>query len=49
MRAVSYPAYGVAPTLGELPDPSCPDGGVLVRVEATGVCRSDWHAWRGHT
>ena len=48
MRAVSYPAYGVAPTLGELPDPSCPDGGVLVRVEATGVCRSDWHAWRGH-
>ena len=48
MRAVSYPAYSVAPTLGELPDPSCPDGGVLIRVEATGVCRSDWHAWRGH-
>ena len=21
---------------------------MLVRVEATGVCRSDWHAWRGH-
>ena len=21
---------------------------MVVRVEATGVCRSDWHAWRGH-
>jgi alcohol dehydrogenase len=21
---------------------------VLVRVAATGVCRSDWHAWQGH-
>jgi alcohol dehydrogenase len=20
----------------------------VVRVEATGICRSDWHAWRGH-
>jgi D-arabinose 1-dehydrogenase-like Zn-dependent alcohol dehydrogenase len=23
-------------------------GGVVVRVMATGVCRSDWHAWAGH-
>jgi alcohol dehydrogenase len=22
--------------------------GVVVAVEATGVCRSDWHAWQGH-
>ena len=25
-----------------------PDGGVVVRVAATGMCRSDWHAWAGH-
>lgn len=25
-----------------------PAHGVVVRVAATGVCRSDWHAWRGH-
>lgn len=31
-----------------MPDPSCPSDGVLVQVAATGVCRSDWHAWRGH-
>ena len=25
-----------------------PAGGVVVRVMATGMCRSDWHAWAGH-
>lgn len=48
MRAVRYSAYGATPELVDLPAPSCPDDGVVVRVEATGVCRSDWHAWRGH-
>lgn len=28
------------------PDPD-PDG-VVVRTEACGICRSDWHAWKGH-
>jgi alcohol dehydrogenase len=32
----------------EVPDPVAPDGGVVVRVHATGLCRSDWHAWAGH-
>lgn len=31
-----------------MPDPSAPAGGVVVRVLATGMCRSDWHAWAGH-
>ncbi len=48
MRAVSYPALGTLPRLGPWPDPECPADGVVVRVGATGVCRSDWHAWRGH-
>ncbi len=48
MRAVRYAAYGATPELLDLPAPACPADGVLVRVEATGVCRSDWHAWRGH-
>lgn len=48
MRAVVWSAYGEMPVLGELPDPVCPDDGVVVRVGATGVCRSDWHAWLGH-
>ncbi len=48
MRAVSYPAYGVVPAVVDVPEPVCPPGGVVVTVAATGVCRSDWHAWQGH-
>ena len=48
MRAVVFDAYGARPVLTEVPEPACPPDGVLVRVGATGVCRSDWHAWRGH-
>jgi D-arabinose 1-dehydrogenase-like Zn-dependent alcohol dehydrogenase len=46
--AVSYSAPGSTPVLGEWPEPECPEGGVVIRVGASGVCRSDWHAWRGH-
>ncbi|KRE42264.1 zinc-dependent alcohol dehydrogenase family protein [Knoellia sp. Soil729] len=48
MRAIQYSAYGEAPTLTDVPDPVCEPGGVVVAVGATGVCRSDWHAWKGH-
>lgn len=36
------------PEVREVPDPTAPVGGVVVRVLATGLCRSDWHAWAGH-
>ncbi len=48
MRAVVFEEYGVLPTLREVEEPACPENGVLVQVRATGVCRSDWHAWKGH-
>jgi L-iditol 2-dehydrogenase len=33
----------------ELPDPSCPRGGVVVKVLASQVCSTDLHMWqRGH-
>lgn len=47
MRAIVYAGYGLPPTLTDVPDPVCPDDGVVVAVGATGVCRSDWHAWQG--
>ena len=31
----------------EVPDPACPSDGAVARVEASGVCRSDWHGWAG--
>lgn len=48
MRAVVYERYRELPTVHEVGNPSCPDNGVVIAVRATGVCRSDWHAWRGH-
>ena len=29
-------------------DPAPSPDGVVIEVRATGVCRSDWHAWMGH-
>jgi alcohol dehydrogenase len=48
MRAVVIEQFGVPPTLREVPPPACPTDGVVLRVTATGVCRSDWHGWQGH-
>jgi D-arabinose 1-dehydrogenase-like Zn-dependent alcohol dehydrogenase len=48
MRAVVFEQYGARPVVREVPDPVPAEHGVVVRVEATGLCRSDWHAWAGH-
>jgi alcohol dehydrogenase len=48
VRAVEYDAYGSTPVVRSISPPACPPDGVVVAVRATGVCRSDWHAWRGH-
>jgi alcohol dehydrogenase len=48
MRAVVVRAFGTPPELTRTPDPPCPPDGVVVAVEATGLCRSDWHGWMGH-
>lgn len=48
VKAVVYAAYGEAPVLAEVPEPVCATDGVVIAVRATGVCRSDWHAWKGH-
>jgi D-arabinose 1-dehydrogenase-like Zn-dependent alcohol dehydrogenase len=48
MRAVVFDEYGARPVVREVPDPVPAEHGVVVRVEATGLCRSDWHAWAGH-
>lgn len=48
MRAVWFDTFGGPLTVREVPVPTCPVDGVVVRVEATGVCRSDWHGWQGH-
>jgi alcohol dehydrogenase len=48
VRAVTFESSGGPLTVRDLPSPDCPADAVVVAVRATGVCRSDWHAWRGH-
>lgn len=43
-----YDAVGARPIVRDVAEPVCPADGVVVSVGASGVCRSDWHAWRGH-
>ncbi|MER7172870.1 zinc-dependent alcohol dehydrogenase family protein [Streptomyces mesophilus] len=48
MRAVVFEEFGQEPMVREVPDPAPSAAGVVVRVRATGLCRSDWHGWKGH-
>lgn len=48
MRAIHVTAFGETPTVVDLPAPAAPAGGVVVDVELTGLCRSDFHGFTGH-
>jgi alcohol dehydrogenase len=48
MRAVVFERYGEPAQVRDVPDPVPAEHGVVVRVEASGLCRSDWHGWQGH-
>ncbi|MDM9648295.1 zinc-dependent alcohol dehydrogenase family protein [Rhizobium sp. S163] len=48
MKAMYYEAFEQTPEIRTLPDPELTFGGVVIKVGATGLCRSDWHGWKGH-
>jgi alcohol dehydrogenase len=48
MKAAIFEQFAQPLTIQNVPDPVVPDDGVVIRVEATGICRSDWHGWMGH-
>lgn len=48
MKAVLYETFSTRPKLANIADPVPEPHGVVLRVMATGVCRSDWHGWMGH-
>ena len=48
MKAVLFEAFGQTPTIENVPDPAASADRVVIKVEATGLCRSDWHGWIGH-
>jgi len=43
-----YREFEGLPAIENVPDPTPPEHGVVLRVKGTGLCRSDWHGWMGH-
>ncbi|KIT14682.1 zinc-binding dehydrogenase [Jannaschia aquimarina] len=47
MRAAILRTYHEPLAIEDVPHPDCPPDGVVLKVLACGVCRSDWHGWVG--
>jgi alcohol dehydrogenase len=48
MKALVYRAFSAPPVIEQVPDPEPGDDGVVLKVMASGICRSDWHGWQGN-
>lgn len=48
MKAAIYESFGGPVEVRQVNDPAVPGHGAVIRVAATGICRSDWHGWMGH-
>jgi len=48
MRTAVLTDHGEPLDIRDVPAPDPDPHGAVVEVEACGVCRSDWHAWKGH-
>jgi alcohol dehydrogenase len=48
LRAAVFREHGGPLVVERVPDPAPPLDGVVLQVGASGICRSDWHAWMGH-
>ncbi|HVF29759.1 MAG TPA: zinc-dependent alcohol dehydrogenase family protein [Pyrinomonadaceae bacterium] len=48
MLAAVYTQFQQPLTIETVPDPRQSDDGVVLAVEACGICRSDWHGWMGN-
>ena len=47
MKAVVFQGVDEPLEVQEIDRPTCDADGVVLETEACGVCRSDWHAWKG--
>ena len=47
MRAAVIREFSAPLSLETVPDPVCEADGVVLKLLACGICRSDWHGWTG--
>jgi alcohol dehydrogenase len=48
MKAVLYDEFRGPLRIADIPSPDPDEDGVVIRLGASGICRSDWHGWQGH-
>lgn len=48
MRAAVYTSFAGPVRVKDVTEPVCHPDGAVIRVGATGVCRSDWWGWQGN-
>ncbi|MBP3194422.1 MAG: alcohol dehydrogenase catalytic domain-containing protein [Cardiobacteriaceae bacterium] len=47
MKAAVLEEFGKPLNVTDVPDPQLSDDGAIIEVKACGICRSDWHGWKG--
>jgi alcohol dehydrogenase len=48
VKAAFFEEFGGPLRVAAVDDPTIDDAGAIIKVEACGICRSDWHGWLGH-
>ncbi len=48
MKAAIYEEFKKPLSIQNVPDPTPTKNSVIIKVEACGICRSDWHGWMGN-
>jgi alcohol dehydrogenase len=48
MKAATYKAFNEPIKIESVGEPETTDLGAIIEVKASGICRSDWHGWKGH-
>ena len=48
MKAVYFEKFQGDVEIKDVPAPTVSADSVIIKVKATGLCRSDWHGWMGH-
>lgn len=48
MKAAIYEKFREPLTIQNVPAPKPSKNGVVIKVKACGICRSDWHGWMGN-
>jgi len=48
MKAAIYNTFNGAIEIKEVDDPVIHEKEAIIEVKASGICRSDWHGWKGH-